>query len=97
MCKKNIYFKSLFELYNKVSIIKVIIITFISILIIDLLNIPTKIYNFGGLTLILGILILIIFSIIELYLKDLVFIRVVNYFDLSIIVLFFTSYSTGNS
>ena len=91
MIKGKIYFKNLLELYNKITIAKLIAITFILISIIDIMNIPTVIYNFGSLSLILGILILIIFTFIELYLKDLVLLKTVNYFDLCIIVLFFTS------
>lgn len=86
---QKLYFKRLLELYKTTKIAKMIIIVFAITLIIDKMNIPTAIYNFGGYSLIFGIILLVGISFFELYLKDLIFIKVVNYFDFSIIVVFF--------
>jgi dephospho-CoA kinase len=91
MQNKKIYFNRLFELYNKSKIVETTIIIFIVALIIDKMNIFTSMYVFGGIPLICGIILLILIFLFELYLNDLVFIKVVNYFDLSNIVLFLTS------
>ena len=87
---QKLYFKRLLELYKTTKIAKMIIIAFTIALIIDKMNIPTAIYNFGGYSLIFGIILLVGISFFELYLKDLIFIKVVNYFDFSIIVVFLT-------
>ena len=87
---QKLYFKRLLELYKTTKIAKMIIIAFTITLIIDKMNIPTAIYNFGGYSLIFGIILLVGISFFELYLKDLIFIKVVNYFDFSIIVVFLT-------
>ncbi len=91
MKKDKVYMKNILKLYNFISIIKATIILFVIISVIDLLNIPTTIYNFGNLPLLIGISILLLIITIELYIKDLLIVKIVNYFDFSNIVLLFTS------
>ena len=57
----------------------------------DKMNIPTAVYNFGGISLIIGIILLITLMFFKLYLSDLVFIKVVNYFDFNVSTLLLSS------
>ena len=91
MRKQKIYFKNLFELYNVTKLIIYTIIIFAITLIIDKMNIPTAVYNFGGISLIISVILLITMLFLKLYLSDLVFIKVVNYFDFSAIILLFST------
>jgi dephospho-CoA kinase len=83
--------RNILELYNKLLILKASIVVLIVLLTVDLLNIPTTIYDFGGMTLLIAIGWLLLIKIIELYLKDLFKMMMVNYSDFFNLVLFIAS------
>lgn len=91
MKRKKIYYKNLFELYSRIKLIMYTVVVFIFALIIDKMEIPSIIYNFGGISLIIALILLIIIIFFKLNLIDLVFVKVVNYFDFCIITLTLSS------
>ncbi|MCL2718709.1 MAG: KAP family NTPase [Lachnospiraceae bacterium] len=81
MEKDKSYFVKLKSLYNLFAIAKMSTIIFVIVLIIDVLNIPTIICNFGSVFLLIGIVIFLLIKFFELHIIELVFVKAVNYFD----------------
>lgn len=68
-----------------------ILIVFIVALFMDKLNIFTTIYKFVGMPIFICIVLFSIISFFELHLKDLIYLKVVNYFDCGIVIVFFST------